>query len=225
MSREKGMLEEFACIDPEVGSVYLDGYVMETLSEDQRQAFENHLVFCLPCQEGLAYRRWLVDQLQQHPPANFTFSSPQAVFFFETFLDKPLPVTSISTPDIPELIDEYQGKAVVERFAASTEASGKLTFPITVKYVDGQVIGQFHKRAGQLFYELKKSTIGGETFPCALIYTPPSDSDDFKVFQLREGLNKRLGAFQEFVPSETIQGMLKVMKQFQLVVKERANDA
>ena len=96
-------------------------------------------------------------------------------------------------------------------------------FPITVTYADGQVIGQFQRRGNSLFYDLKKSTIHHETFPCALIYTSPSDPKDIRTFQLREGQCKRLGDIREFLPSKTMQGILEALKHFTLVIK-RTNE-
>ena len=64
MREQEIMTEGFECVDPEVGEQYLHGYVAETLSEDQRQDFEDHLVFCHKCQEDLEYLRWAVQQVK-----------------------------------------------------------------------------------------------------------------------------------------------------------------
>ena len=108
--------------------------------------------------------------------------------------------------------------------SASMEKSGELIFPITVEYAGGQIIGDFWRRAGypgHLFYKLKKSTIEQETYTCTLVYTSGTDPSDVRTFELREGENKRIGDFREFVTSDTRQEMLNVMRQFRLLLKRK----
>ena len=54
---------------------------------------------------------------------------------------------------------------------------------------------------------------------CTLIYRSSSDPSESKTFEFREGQDKRLGPFSEFVPSNTIQGMLAAIKQFRVLLK------
>lgn len=83
-----------------------------------------------------------------------------------------------------------------------------------------QVIGQFLKRARHLFFRLKKSSIG----QCALIYTFPSDPAEKRTFEFHEGEDKLLGEFNEFVISNTIQGMLAAIKRFQIFMKRKEEE-
>lgn len=58
--------DAYVCVNPEIGQ-YLRQYVDGRLSDSQYQEFSDHLVFCLKCQEEVAYIRWVIDTLQSHP--------------------------------------------------------------------------------------------------------------------------------------------------------------
>ena len=60
--------------------------------------------------------------------------------------DLPLPVTAILDGNAQDLIQDYYKLPLMEQLAASTETTAELTFPMTVEYAGGQVIGQFLKR-------------------------------------------------------------------------------
>ena len=53
-----------------------------------------------------------------------------------------------------------------------------------------------------------------------LVHTSPVDPSLIKTFELHQGDDLCLGMFEEFVMSETIQGMLDALKQFQLFLKQ-----
>lgn len=197
------MTEAFECVDPEVGTEYLYNYLAESLSEDQRQDFEDHLVFCHKCQEDLEYLQWALQQLKAH----WTPTGTGAL--------TPLPVTSLVDGNLQDLLHDYYEKPLGDQLAASTESTAELIFPITIEYANGQVIGQFLKRAGHLFFRLKKSST-----ECTLIYRSPSAPSESKTFTFREGEDKRLGVFSEFVTTNTIQGMLAAIKQFHIFIKQ-----
>jgi hypothetical protein len=196
----ESLTEDFECVDPEVGEQYLYQYLAETLSEDQRQGFEDHLVFCHKCQEDLEYLRWAVQQLKTH--------------WTPTIM--PLPVTSLVDGNQQDLLHDYYEEPFMDQLAASQKTAEVVSFPITVKYAKGEVIGQFLKRGKQLFFRLKKSSND-----CTLIYRSPSAPSESKTFEFCEGQDKRLGTFSEFVTSNTIQGMLAAIKQFHIFMKQK----
>ncbi len=198
------MTEEFECVDPEVGEQYLYNYLAETLSEDQRQGFEDHLVFCHKCQEDSEYLRWAVQQLKIH----WTLTGKGAL--------TPLPVTSLVDGNLQDWLHDLYEEPLTERLAAAQESTGTLKFPITIEFADGQVIGQFLKRAGHLFFRLKKSLNG-----CTLIYRSPSAPSESQAFEFCEGDDKRLGPFSEFVTTNTVQGMVAAIKQFQIFMQQK----
>ena len=138
---------------------------------------------------------------------------------WQKYSAEPLSVTAVYDRNTPDLIHNYYQKPLMERLAASTESSGELTFPITVEYADGQIIGEFWRRAGHLFYRLKKSTIGHDKFVGILIYTSPSHPEKNQTFEIQEEYNKRIGSFREFVKTDTKQEMLNVMRRFRLFLK------
>jgi hypothetical protein len=195
------LTEDFECVDPEVGEQYLHGYVADSLSNEQRQDFDDHLVFCHKCQEDLEYLRWATQQVKTH----WTPTGEGAL--------TPLPVTALVDGNLQDLLHDYYEKPLGEQLAAAAETTAELAFPITMEYANGEIIGQFLKRAGHLFFRLKKSS---DT--CTLVYTSISES---KTFVLREGDDKRLGRFNEFVTTNTIQGMVTAIKQFQLLLKRK----
>jgi len=206
-TQDQENIPEFICVDPDVRTQYFDGYLDGTLSEADKQEFEDHLLFCFKCREDFEYWQWVIRKLQGI-----------SKFFFQNYVDRPLPVYSVYDRNQLDLTPYYDEKPLMNRLAASSGRSDRLAFPVTVEYAEGQVAGQFWKRTGQLFYRLHKSTIGQETVACTLIYTSSTDPSDVRTFEFREGQEKRLGAFREFVPSDTIQGMLEAMKRFQLVM-------
>lgn len=199
---QETIANDFVCVDSEVGEHYLYKYLAETLSDDQKQEFEDHLIFCRKCQEDIEYMRWTIQQLK---------AAWKPVLEDE---DSLLRVTSIFDGNFQDLLHDYYEKPLTDQLAAAAKTSGELTFPITVEYMGGQVIGQFLKRAGQLFFRLKKSS-----YRCILMYKSPSVPSESKTFEFREGEDKRIGPFREFVHSNTIQGMLKAIKQFRLLLK------
>ncbi len=71
-----------------------------------------------------------------------------------------------------------------------------------------------------LILQAKKSSIG----QCALIYTFPSDPAEKRTFEFHEGEDKLLGEFNEFVISNTIQGMLAAIKRFQIFMKRKEEE-
>lgn len=194
------LAEDFECVDPEVGEQYLHGYVAEALSETQRQDFEDHLVFCHKCQEDLDYLHWATQQLKSH----WTPIGEGAL--------TPLPLTSLLDGNLQDLSHDYHEAPLMDQLAASQKATGTVSFPFTVEFAEGRVIGQFLKRAGYLFFRVKKSPAD-----CILVYTSFSKT---KTFAFRAGEEKCLGSFEEFVTTNTIQGMVAAMKRFQLFMKQ-----
>ncbi len=205
---EKIVTEDFECVDPQVGEHYLHGYVAESLSREACRDFENHVVFCHKCQEDLAYLRWATQQLKDHwTPDGLT----------------PLVITALHDDIGTNLLHHYAEAPLVEQLAASTE-TGAVRFPFTLTCADGQVSGQFLKRAGHLFFRLQKSAVD-----CTLIYRSPLTASELKLttsaskmFTLAEGEDKRLGAFDEFVAENTTRGILEALKRFQLFMKSEA---
>ncbi len=204
MTREEHtiLMEDFECVDPEVGQHYLHDYLAEILSDEQRQDFDNHLVFCHKCQEDLEYLRWAVQQLRAHwtPTGQIALT--------------PLSMTSLVDGNLHDLLHDLYEEPLTKRLAAAQETTGTLKFPFTIEFANGQVIGQFLKRAGQLFFRLKKSSN-----VCTLIYRSPSAPSESKTFEFQEGEDKRLGAFSEFVTTNTVQSMVAAIKQFQIFMK------
>jgi len=232
---EEILIHGLTCVDPTVGEHILHGYLAEALPNEQKQRFEDHLPLCLKCQEDLKYVRWVLQQLGSSEGKTGTkvnklqpvlaqsdeTSQDLAAFFLEEYIDEALPVTLVYNRDNPNLTHDYYGKPLMDKLAASTKASGELTFPITVEYAGGHVIGQFWKRVGHLFFRLVKSTAEPERFSYGLVYTSASDPSDTRVFELQVRGDKRIGGFREFVKSNTIQEMLKVMRQFKLFLKRK----
>lgn len=193
--------EEYVCVNPEIGEDLHD-FLDHTLPEPRRKRFENHLVFCRKCQEDLAYLRWIMTNVKARELRN-------------TFEDRGLTITAVFDGDRQHLHHLYQ--PLSERLAAAAnELHDDIIFPYVVEYADGQVVGEFRRRTELLFFYLKKSPM-----PCQLIYTPGDAPAKSQTFEFHEGEEKRLGLFQDFVSSETIQGMLKGIQRFQVVLKQQ----
>lgn len=214
---------DLECVDPEVRASHLYAYLAETLSAQARHIFDDHLFFCRKCQEDRNYLEWAIRQLQAYAVQNQASldGEREISFFLEKHLGVPLPVTSIHDGNQRPLRDEYYEKPLLNQLAAAGGTSAELTFPFTVEYAGGQVVGEFLKRAGYLFFRMKKSAINQHKVGCTLIYTSPTDPPKILTFDLEEGDDRRLGLFQEFVSSNTIQGMLAAIKQFQVIVKKQ----
>ena len=219
--------EAFTCVDPEVGSALLYGYVAHTLTEEDRQAFEDHLCLCLKCEEELEWLRDLLHTLKTDLPLSLqdtlrglvqqgVVQAEDSEFFFRVYTHLPLPVSGIEDLNRTNLMPEYQGAPLVERLAASTEVSEGPAFPLTVSYLDGAVIGQFRRRAGQLFFRLHSETFAQQPVACLLQYPSPEEAGRFDSLMIRVGEEKRLGAFRAFAPSNTMQEMLTTLKHFEL---------
>lgn len=212
--------EQSPCVDSELRNQYLAGYQQNSLSDPERQEFELHLDFCLNCQRATGFPRqdddeyveWAIDKFQAVAPAEFVF---------QQYAEKPLPVSAIYDYHHLDLKSYYDEKPLSDRLAAAKDTPTRLAPPVTIEYLEGQVVGQFWKRPGGLFFRLKKSTIGQKRVVCTLIYISESDPSDTRTFEFREGEEKRLGLFEDFVTSDTIQAMIDAIKRFQLVLKDK----
>ncbi|GAK61626.1 hypothetical protein U27_01527 [Candidatus Vecturithrix granuli] len=218
--------EAFQCVDPEQGSAWLYGYAADTLAAEERQAFEDHLCFCLKCQEDLEWLRELLHSLQASPPVSLRVTLTRLIqqgiapaegleFFFQLYERCPLPVTAIEDGNQMPLLTEYQEMPLFERLAASTESSD-LAFPLTVTYLNGAIIGQFRRRAGQLFFRLQSESLTDQALACVLQYPSPLEPETVASLTVRPGEEKRLGPFRAFAPSNTMQEMLTTLKRFEL---------
>lgn len=146
---QENVTNEFVCVDPEVGEHYLYAYLAETLSETQKQEFEDHLIFCRKCQEDLEYMHWAVQQLksyhtqiattgeecsQSKSPQDASFSQDNSEIFFQSYLDVPLPVTSVTDGNAQNLIHDYHEKPLIDQLAASAETTVEMRqFQLQIK--------------------------------------------------------------------------------------------
>lgn len=218
--------EEFQCVDPELGAALLYGYAADALAAEDRQAFEDHLCFCLKCQEDLEWLRDLLRSLKTSPPARLLAtlaklarqgiaSAEGLEFFFRLYERLPLPVTAIEDVNQKTLMAEYQETPLIEQLAASTEPSD-LAFPLTVAYLNGAIVAQFRRRAGQLFFRLQSGSLAERAVACVLQYPSPLEPETVASLTVQPGEEKRLGAFRAFAPSNTVQEMLAALKRFEL---------
>lgn len=196
------------CIKSDIGNIILS-YELGQLSEEEMELFEQHLFECEYCANEVFDDITFVEVLKTTIQENVMRTVPGT----------PLLVTSLYDRKNLNLSDDYFDRQKHERLAAAAGDVGKLAFPVTVEYADGKVVGQFRKRAGQLFFRLVNSTIKQKTYTCLLTFTPPSHPSEKKIFELHEGEDKALGDMNEFVISNTIQGFLETLKQFQLALK------
>lgn len=224
---EEAARAAFTCVDPEVGSALLYSYAAQTLTAEEQQAFEDHLCFCLKCEEDLAWLRELLHTLKTDLPASLqdtlrnliqqgVVQAEESEFFFRVYTHLPLPVTGIEDRNRMNLMPEYQGTPLVERLAASTDVSGGPAFPLTVAYLNGALTGQFRRRAGQLFLRLQSETFAQQSVACVLQYPSPEAAGGVENLVIRAGEEKRLGPFRAFAPSNTMQELLSALKHFEL---------
>lgn len=214
--------EQSPCVDPELRDQYLAGYQQHSLSDPERQEFELHLDFCLKCQRDTGFSRqeddeyveWAVDRFQAAMP----HQAAPSEFFFQQDAEKSLPVSAIYDYHHLDLKPYYDEKPLSDRLAAAKDTPTRLAHPVTIEYLEGQVVGQFWKRPGGLFFRLKKGDIGQKRVVYTLIYTSATDPSETRTFEFQEGEEKRLGLFEDFVASDTIQAMIEAIKRFQLVL-------
>lgn len=195
--------EEFLCPDPEVRERCLHGYLSHALSDRERREFEAHLGLCFKCREDVDYFRWTARQIRnvQRISAEPALS-PEALYDFAG----------------TDLLPYYNDRPLTEQLAAASGRVGRVGFPVTVEYLQGQVVGEFRKRAGYLFFHLKRSTVGAQQVACALVFSAERDPGGERAFELQEGDEKRLGPLRDFAASDTIQDITQALKRFRLVV-------
>lgn len=197
------------CLDPEVGQ-RLIASLAEPQSEKERTEFEEHLSFCMKCRQELEDLQRSLQQLAflEHRER-----------FFRTRQQYPLVVTSIFDPGAGrELIEYYHGEPFIHELAAA-ETSSEIHL-LEVQYADGNVIGQFWKRVGHLFYRLKDSTIDWTNSMCKLIHTPTQQTFEFH----EKGQELLLGLYEDFVATDTVQGFLNAIKRFDCIVTRKSNE-
>lgn len=208
--------DDFICLDEQSRDRYFQGYLAGTLSEAQRQEFEDHIRVCFKCREELddeQHRHF--NRIVRHLKAYRQYEDAAGVFFAE-----PLPITMISDYGQRDLLPYYKETPFPDRLAASSGASSAVQFPVTVEYAQGQLIGQFWNRAGQLVFRLKKSALGQEQGRCQLIYTSGSDPPEVHTFDIREGQDQRLGPFEDFIASDTLHDVSTALQRFQVILKK-----
>ncbi len=222
MNTQENIPLEFICTDPELREQYFDDYFEGVLQGSQKRKFEIHLRFCRKCQEDIEYMRWVSQKLKLYkPPGEVEEPPSQSDFFFQKYGRRFLPITSITTLNSLNLTDYYHERPAEEELAASADTPDELAleFPITMEYANGNIIGEFRERAGLLFYRLTKSTVDRETFRCTLRYTPAVQPSEEQTYDLCEGEDKELGTLHDFIPADTIQGIVNALQQFQLRIK------
>lgn len=198
--------EEFLCPDTELRQRYLDGYLTQSLSEIEQREFEDHLQLCFKCREDVDYFHWTMRQLRT---------------FQRIHMESVLPVDALYDFADTDLLPYYAERPLTDQLAAASVRVGRVGFPITVEYLEGQVIGQFQRRVGHVFFHLKRSTIGAKKVACTLIYMDDRETGKDRKFEFQEGEEKRLGPFGDFAASDTLQDVVQALKRFQLVVKQQ----
>ena len=217
MQTEECLTGECICIDPPIG-VYRDDFIAGSLAEPQQQKFEDHLLFCLKCQDDVAYFWWIMTTLKTRHVARR--DSPEERGSFREAPACPLPVHAVYDRKHLDLTADYFDAFRQKQFAAASTYAGSIAYPLTVEYANGEVIAQFRKRVDKLFFRLEKNTMKERSDNGILVHTSPVDPSLIKTFELHQGDDLCLGMFEEFVMSETIQGMLDALKQFQLFLKQ-----
>lgn len=200
--------DERFCLDPLVGEQRLSDYLTETLSSEQRAEFEHHLSYCLKCHEDLEYLTWIFQQVTTRNSAS-TWEDLNST----TLYGEALEITSIYDWNQENLTHVYYDTPLMERLAASSDPAESLTFPITVEYADGRVIGQFWQRAGQLSYRLTKSPPDQVFF---LLYLPIVNPSKVKTFEVHLDVEQWLGDIREFIAADTPTAIVHALKQFHL---------
>lgn len=188
-------------------------YATGVSTDQELSIIRDHLELCAKCSEEVLRIRLT--------EADLASESQSVPLFFREHLNEPLPVTAVYDRNTPDLIHDYYQRPLLERLAASTGTASELTFPLTVEYADGQIVGEFWKRAGYLFYRLKKSALDQQHYLCTLVYSSSTDPTDVRTFELYEGEHKRIGDFRELVAADTKQAMLQTMQQFRMFLKQK----
>jgi len=201
--------EEFICPDPELRTRALHGYLNRSLSDAQQREFEQHLSLCLKCREDVDYLHWTGRQFQARRFPSLQRNGESPIFSPDALYD-------FAKTD---LLPVYHDHPLTGQLAAASSTVSGAAFPITVEYAQGQVIGEFWKRVGDLFFHLKRSTIHSKKVRCILIYRAVSAGEAELTFEFQEGEQKRLGPFQQFAASETIEDVARAIKRFQLMAK------
>ena len=203
--KKKTLVNKLICVIPEIGDKNLSAYVAGDLSEDERQLFEEHLPFCRKCQEELKHIHWILEQ----------FKARKEIFAdSDTDINTVLPVTLIHDWNDKNLTPYYHKKPTTEELAAATDSVLSVAFPITVEYENGQVVGEFWNRMEQLFFRLKQCPGSRQYLLVFHGQHLPHRTQKFKL----QGEETWLGTFSDFVASETTQGIVQAIQQFQLIV-------
>lgn len=171
-------LEEFVCLEPEVGAELLPLYP-DFLSDDDITRFERHREGCERCQEhwnlwrvtGLALRvaaimqrangclqeRRYEEAIQEYNRAvaldPHVAATPEGQEFFQADTWLPLTAARMREKDLmPYVAPSYEpGRYQLAAADAST------AFPIAVEYAEGKVQGKFHVAGRLVFFELVKA--------------------------------------------------------------------
>ena len=191
--------DEYFCIDPEAGEDRLDGYVAETLTAAQRQAFEAHLPFCDKCRQELNYVQWALRRLAASTPS-----------------DNALPIIELTDFFKENLLFEYDEAPLFGQMAAAGHPHKSLEFPLPVAYDNGtaRVRGEFWRRGTCLTYRLLECQ-PEQTY--TLTYTV-RDSGAMNAVALRNNEEVLICAIEDLTDTNDPRQLLQAIKEMRLTV-------
>lgn len=229
-------IEDFLCVEPEVGEKLLPFYP-EFLSTEEKEQFELHLQGCEYCQKwwklwetiGLPVRiDALLKQakvlLEEHQYDEAVETCNDAIELDPEVLDSEvgqdffcsgawlqLTAANIKGKDIMPYIFPSYAPGTYELAAATQD----IPFPIMVNYADGKVKGKISAGGTSIFFELLEAR---EDFANGIhlfgrILQP---SVALKVWQIRPGKKHRLGTIASLFGSKDLQDISDTLRTFRV---------
>ena len=186
-------------------------YVLDWLDEHAAGLMRDHLVYCGACAEEALRIRFIEAELESRVRRQ---SFKQR---FQRCWKAALKVTGVYGWEQVNFTNFYHQKPLMETLFAAQDMPG-LTFPVTVAYREGAVVGQFWRRQRQLWYRLKHVAPGHQPQEFVLLYQAGAAAEKFRLFELTAA-EILLGEFRAFFQSETTQDMLETLKHFRLACK------
>lgn len=229
-------IEEFVCLEPEVGEQLLPLYP-DFLSEEKKKQFELHREGCENCQErwklwqvtGLSLRImaflrqakvFLENQQYEEAIRKYNHAMELAPNVLSTLegqelfhTDAWLPLTAARTKekDIMSYIAPSYAPGMYE-LAAATESFA--LFPISVEYADGKVQGQFTTAGSQVFFELLEVDQEFKNGVQLVGKIRQGSHRSVKIWKITPGKRHRLGMITQLFGTAEFSEIIQTLRAF-----------
>lgn len=230
-------IEEFVCLEPEVGEQLLPLYP-DFLSEEEKKQFELHRDGCENCQErwklwqvtGLALRieailKQAKTLLENHQYEEAIRKYNQAIALDPNVLNTPegqeffhveawLPLTAARSKE--EDLMPYVAPSYAPENYQLAAAESIIPFPLSVEYAEGKVRGRFTTAGNQVFFELLETSQEFKNGVKLVGKITQGPEISFKIWKITPGKRYRLETVTHLFGAAEFAEIIQALRSFEV---------